>query len=78
MAKVSSLGPKKKLNTKKSVEVRNAFADSLEETTQKIKAVRNQDYSNMDVITEIIDIEFKQKRKSKVYKQKLQKKRCAS
>ena len=58
MAKVSSLGPKKKLNTKKSVEVRNAFADSLEETTQKIKAVRNQDYSNMDVITEIIDIDL--------------------
>ena len=58
MAKVSSLGPKKKLNTKKSVEVRNAFADSLEETTQKIKAVRNQDYSNMDVVTEIIDLEL--------------------
>ena len=58
MAKISDLGPKKKLNVNKKNEVRNAFGESLEETTQKIRAVRNNDYSNMDVPTEVINLDM--------------------
>ena len=58
MAKISDLGPKKKLNVNKKVEVRNAFGESLEETTQKIRAVRDNDYSNMDVPTEVINLDM--------------------
>lgn len=58
MAKISDLGPKKKLNVNKKAEVRNAFGESLEETTQKIRAVRNNDYSNMDVPTEVISLDM--------------------